>query len=142
MFAGKVIKDSHNIAFPDIVVQAPDVDESNQLRHLYVGAEYTEGEPAWLLENYFWNAPYSSAFTEARDIQSIIPGIGMLANSHTGAMNAISRLPFRDNAGIRPQSDPGAGASTTYHGHRFVAYNGDIREGAEIFVEYGKSCYC
>ena len=137
MFTGKIVKDSHEIAFPDIVIQSLDVDENNKLRHWYVGAEYDEGERNWLLDNYFWNPPYTGAETEARDVQSIVPGIGMLANSHTGAVNAISRLPFRDNSGLLPQNDPGAGASTTYHDMRFMAYNGDMPAGAEIFVEYG-----
>lgn len=137
MFTGKTVKDSQGIGFPGIVIQAPDVDENNELRHEYVGAEYDPDEPAWLLENYFWNAPYTGGFSEARDIQSIVPGIGMLANSHTGAFNALSRLASRDNAGIRPMTDPGAGASTTYHGMRYLAHNGDLPAGAEIFVEYG-----
>lgn len=137
MYTGKLIKDSHPIAFPDIAIQCTDVDENSKLWHWRVEKEYDEDKPAWLLDNYYWNPPYTGAQMEATDIQSIVPGIGMLANSHTGAFNALSRLPFRDNTGIRPQTDPGAGASSTYHGLKYMAYNGDIPAGAEIFVEYG-----
>ena len=136
MFTGKVVKDSHLIAFPEIVIQALDIDENNELRRWYVGAD-DDSEAPWLLENYYWNPPYTAASSEARDVESIVPGIGMLANSHTGAFNALSRRPFRDNAGLRVQTDPGAGASTTYHGMQYRAFNGDIAAGAEIFVEYG-----
>lgn len=137
MFTGKLVPDNQAIAFPDIAIQAFDVDSNAKLQQWLIGKEYDEDKPAWLLENYYWNPPYTGAETEAKDIQSIVPGIGMLANSHTGAFNALSRLPFRDDRGLRPQTDPGAGASSSYHGMVYRAFNGDIPAGAEIFVEYG-----
>ena len=137
MYTGKLIKDLHPIAFPEIAIQCPDVDENSKLWHWRVKKEYDENKPAWLLENYYWNPPYTGAEMEATEIQSIVPGIGMLANSHTGAFNALSRLPVRDNTGLRPQTDPGAGASSSYHGMNYMAHNGDLPAGSELFVEYG-----
>jgi hypothetical protein len=143
MFTGKSIKEHGDISFPEITIQGLDMEYHHALRRWSVGIRNDDDntEPDCLLDHYYWNPNYAAAEDEAEDVQSIIPGIGMLANSHTGHFNAGSRRPLRDNTGLQPQSDPGAGASTSYHGVRFVAYNGDIPSGSEIFVEYGDNWF-
>jgi hypothetical protein len=70
---------------------------------------------------------------------SLFLSLGMLANSHTGLVNADIKAPRRF-AGLHRSKDPGTGASTTYHDVHFTAA-ADIEAGAEIFVEYGDSWF-
>lgn len=64
---------------------------------------------------------------------------GMLANSHTGLVNADIKGPTR-LADLNRGKDPGTGGSTTYHDVHFTAI-GNITAGTEIFVEYGDSWF-
>ena len=64
---------------------------------------------------------------------------GMLANSHTGLVNANVRTPQRYFDFSRGH-DPGTGASTTFHNVYFDAKS-DIEAGTELFVRYGDSWF-
>jgi hypothetical protein len=133
MYTGKAIRQNEQISFSDVAIQVEDHDTNTKRRRWY--HKLAPGEPDWLMENYFWNCRVTKATFEARDIQSVIPGLGMLANSHTGLVNAIMRPPQVTNI-LRRDKDPGTGASTNYHNVRFVS-DQEIEAGAELFVAYG-----
>ena len=135
MYTAINITKGTNVFYGDMVIQAENVELNNKLRRWHNGIDPRE-EQEWIIDHYFWSPINTLGEFEAAEIQSIIPGLGMLANSHTGLVNAILRRPIQTSAGIRRQVDPGAGASTTYHGLRFVS-DGDIESGAELFVAYG-----
>jgi hypothetical protein len=63
----------------------------------------------------------------------------MLANSHTGLVNANVRTPKR-YFDLSRGHDPGTGASTTFHNVYFEAKI-DIEAGAELFVQYGDAWF-
>ena len=63
----------------------------------------------------------------------------MLANSHTGLVNANIRTPTR-YFDLSRGHDPGTGASTTYHNVHFDAKT-NIEAGAELFVQYGDAWF-
>jgi hypothetical protein len=46
--------------------------------------------PGWLLHEYYWRSSITSADFDADDVDSVLPGFGMLANSHTGLINAAN----------------------------------------------------
>jgi hypothetical protein len=123
----------------DVVIQVEDFYANTRLRHWFAGETKYEEEPEWLLSNYFWNAVNTMGVFEAGLIESIVPGLGMLANSHPGLVNAMMQPP-ETVADLHRGRDPGAGGSTLYHNIHFVASE-DIVPGAEIFVEYGDSWF-
>ena len=86
LFTGKTIEAFQDISFPEIVIQVVDLEENHELRR-----RFTENkkEPDSLINHYFWNPNYAAAEDEADDVSSIVPGVGMLANSHTGHINAL-----------------------------------------------------
>jgi hypothetical protein len=123
----------------DVVLQVEDFEVNQKLRHWFAGeVEYKE-DPEWLPANYFWNSVNTMGHFEALDIESIVPGLGMLANSHMGLVNAIMRPPEM-TADLHRGRDPGAGGSTAYNGIHFVSSQ-EIESGAEIFVAYGDSWF-
>ena len=77
----------------------------------------------------------TKASYEAEEIQSVVPGIGMLANSHSGLVNVELRPPQKSDMFSRIR-DPAAGAVSDYHSAGFVSSD-DISAGSEIFVSYG-----
>lgn len=85
---------------------------------------HANDEPLWLLDSYYWNPENTAAEFEAGDIQSIVPGLGMLANSHTGLVNAHMRLPSIDRSGMDRREDPGVGCTTTKCGSVFTRHVG------------------
>jgi hypothetical protein len=72
---------------------------------------------------------------DAMVVETIIPGLGMLANSHTGLVNAQHKSPRRF-ADLHRGIDAGTGASSTYHDVHFDALK-TIEAGAELYVGYG-----
>lgn len=110
MYTGRDVEKNDRIAFGDVVVQVEDIRENIHLRMLYDGnTNYTEEE--WLLEHYYWTAESSNAQFDAGFIQSMVPGFGMLANSHTGLHNSAMRLPYQ-TMDLHRDMDPGAGVAT------------------------------
>jgi hypothetical protein len=134
MYTARDIKKDDRIFFGDVVIQAEDIHDNTNLRHRSNG-ETEWKEKDWLLEHYFWTAESSAAQFDAGYIQSMVPGFGMLANSHTGIHNSEMRLPTQ-TLGLHRCIDPGAGVATTYHDVHYVAEH-NMEAGTEIFVEYG-----
>jgi hypothetical protein len=123
-----------------------DLDESVALLPPPPTAE--QGNDWWLMGNYYWDSAVSYGAHEADTVQSVIPGLGMLVNSHPGLVNARIRpptsvapplhdptgrilIPYNQSHFSKPNPtppfyfhrarDPGAGASTMYHDLHFVA---------------------
>jgi hypothetical protein len=133
MYTAKEILQNGQIFYGDVVLQAEDHEVNMRLHHRH--HKLATYEPDWLMENYYWNCRVTKATFEATEIESIVPGLGMLANSHTGLVNAVMKPPQVTNI-LRRDEHPGTGASTNYHNVRFVS-NQNIEAGAELFVEYG-----
>ena len=70
-------------------------------------------------------------YYDADMLDSIVPGLGMLANSHPGMVLADNMGPVRPSIGGHR-----SGSSTPYQDQAFEALK-DIPAGHEIFVEYG-----
>jgi SET domain len=92
--------------------------------------------PKWLMEQYYWDCGMTHNYYDADKIDSVIPGMGMLANSHPGMILAY-------NAG--PKRPPFIGgrvnaARSPYQDQVFVAQS-DIPAAHELFVEYGDNWF-
>jgi len=90
----------------------------------------------WLPTSYYWESSNTFSVHDADRADSLIPGIGMLANSHLGLVNVIMNRPSIDSAGLNRTVDPGAGAFSTYHSLSHQAER-HIPAGMEIFPDYG-----
>lgn len=142
MYTAQAIPKGQRIFSGDVVVQVEDMDLNTKLRH-WAHGDYSfqpdededDDTDKWLLFHYYWEPAITLAVYEADDVQSIIPGLGMLANSHTALYNAEERAPRR-LADLHRHQDPGTGAVTTYHEMHFDARH-DIAPGTELFVRYG-----
>lgn len=139
MYTAVDIAENSNIFYPDLAVQVEDIELNTKLGRWHAG-KFANDEPLWLLDSYYWNPENTAAEFEAGDVQSIVPGLGMLANSHTGLVNAHMRPPGIDRSGMDRRKDPGVGCSTTYHGVTYHTKDA-IRDGMELFVEYGDSWF-
>lgn len=137
MYTGKEIRRNGQISYGGLVIQVEDHEDNMKLRGWH--HKLTTDEPDWLMENYYWNPRVTKGVFEAGDIESIVPGLGMMANSHTGLVNARMRPPQVTNI-LRRDKDPGTGASTNYHNVRFVS-DQNIEAGAELFVAYGDAWF-
>lgn len=133
MYTARTFEKNERIFYGDVVIQSEDYFDNNHLRLQFNNMTHKESE--WLLEHYYWTAESSNAQFDAGFIESMVPGFGMLANSHTGLHNSAMRLPVQTND-LHRALDPGAGAATTYHDVHYVAET-RIEMGSEIFVEYG-----
>src|SRR3569623_2295749 len=94
VYTARPVSKGDRIYYGDVVVQVEDYAENNRLRHMYNGIQ-EETPESWLLDAYYWNSPMTMALHEARDVLSIVPGLGMLANSHTGLVNAELVAPIQ-----------------------------------------------
>lgn len=90
----------------------------------------------WLPDDYYWNAENTESCYEAEEVSSLVPGLGALANSHTGLVNVEMLRARNDNLGYHRSSDPGVGAFSSFHNLAYKAAK-DIPAGMELFVEYG-----
>jgi hypothetical protein len=90
----------------------------------------------WLPDDYYWNAENTESCYEAEEVSSLVPGLGALANSHTGLFNVDMLRARNDNVGYHRSSDPGVGAFSSFHNLAYKAAR-DIPAGMELFVEYG-----
>jgi len=93
-----------------------------------------------LLASYYWACSVGHGSFLAKSVESLLPGVGMLANSHPGLLNVQMTRPLYDNAGLDRRADPGVGAFSSYHNYRFLART-HIVPGMEIFAEYGDSWF-
>jgi SET domain len=139
MYTAKAIQEGERIFSGELAIQTEDPDVNAKLRSWLLKKSDVK-EPSWLFDSYFWNPSNTLGEHEAEDVESIIPGLGMLANSHTGLVNAELKLPGVI-ADLHRSRDPGAGAVTNFHDLHFVAIGGDIDVGSELFVEYGDSWF-
>mmetsp|Transcript_54754 Transcript_54754/g.163729 ORF Transcript_54754/g.163729 Transcript_54754/m.163729 type:complete len:1090 (-) Transcript_54754:154-3423(-) len=137
----------------EVVIHQYEHDGNNELRMAKRGIPRNGGgdvgsERPWLLFTYFWESRVARGSYETEVGQqtiTMIPGLGMLANSHTGLVNAMMRRPDVDAAGLHRSKDPGAGAFSEFHNYRYeaVSLHPDpekhraIPAGMELFVEYG-----
>lgn len=159
MYTARNILKNERVSFGDIVIQVEDYFDNTNLRLKHNGINETEKE--WLLEHYYWTGESGYAMFDAGFIESMVPGFGMLANSHTGLHNSAMRLPYQPPI-LHRGMDPGAGASTvsqmdlyrvknsfvisritmlqTYHDVHYVAEK-NLVAGEEIFVEYGDNYF-
>jgi hypothetical protein len=135
MYSARFIPVGDRIFYGDVVIQVEDYDLNQRLRRAYHGI-HNESKAPWLLNSYYWDPSVTLAQNEASDVQSIIPGLGMLANSHPGLVNAEQMPPHRRDYHLHRAIDIGAGASSSYHDIYFDAEK-DIQSGEEIFVRYG-----
>jgi hypothetical protein len=119
MYTAKEFSKGDKLFYGDVVIQVEDIDLNTKLRH-WVTKDFEYKENEWLLNNYYWSPMTSIGLYDAADIESIIPGLGMLANSHTGLVNAIVRAPTRFGD-LHRGLDPATGSSTTYHNIYFDA---------------------
>jgi len=140
MFTANAIPKGARIGSGGMVVQAEDVDVNLKLRH-WAAQDFGQAasRDRWLLHMYYWDPAVSIGAFEAEDVQSIIPGLGMLANSHTGLVNLGIKAPQR-GSNLQRGRDPGAGASTTFYDVHFDAEEA-IEAGAELFVAYGDTWF-
>ena len=88
--------------------------------------------PQWLMHQYYWDCSMTHNYYDAERIDSVVPGLGMLANSHPGMVLAENVGPARP----WPLGGRGHPGSTPYQNQSFVALK-DIVAGHELFVEYG-----
>jgi len=143
MYSLKEIKENEAIFFPEIVIQQQDHEWHNRERHFWF-RKRGRNEPMhprkdrnWLLHMYYWEPRNTLGMFDGEDeTQSIIPGLGMLANSHTGLVNALMTRPQVNTAGLHRGVDPGAGAFSAYHKYTYLATR-HIPAGMELFAEYG-----
>jgi hypothetical protein len=100
------------------------------------------------VEEYYWDAATTKSNWAAESVSSIIPGFGMLANSHTGLVDlenfgCLSSISSTTNNGdtrnpsvVVPRQHPTVGAASecqvvTFRTTRFIP------AGYELYVEYG-----
>jgi hypothetical protein len=88
-----------------------------------------------LLSSYYWASIIGHGTFLGDAVESILPGVGMMANSHPGLLNVGMTRPHYDNAGLDRRYDPGVGAFSSFHDYRFLAGK-PIAAGQEIFAEY------
>lgn len=146
MYTGQWLHDGEPIpcGSHDVVIQIEDVEENIELQRERTKQQTEEEDThsVWVLHHYYWNPTVHFAMYDAHDVQSIVPGLGMLANSHTGLYNADHQPAHRVVVSKLSSSSswrslfPNAGAIPTYRDAHFLA-RGNITPGSEIYVAYG-----
>lgn len=101
----------------------------------------TDKSIRWDAHDYTWEgSAYGAEFESTKlgklDTQILAPDIGMMGNFHPGLVNSYL-APTYFQPLLDRTSDPGAGASSDYFQHTFLA-NRDIQAGTEIFISYGE----
>jgi hypothetical protein len=126
----------------DVVIQIDDFLEHNQLRTWFDGflEIQLQDAPLGTMSDYLWNGDETLGHLDAVDIMSSVPGPGMLGNSHPGLVNAVKMHPTVLSLDLHRSKDPGAGASSTWHGAQFLCWR-DIVPGEEVFVDYGENWF-
>jgi len=95
----------------------------------------------WLPQSYDWKPAHTHSMYEARDSGSLIPGLGMLANSHLALVNAIlNEHPSIDTDGLQRDIDPGVGAYSAFHGLTYFTLD-SVPAGMELLVDYGNNWF-
>lgn len=94
----------------------------------------------WLPNDYYWDPSNTESSFEADEVSSLVPGLGALANSHTGLVNCKIGRGTSDIVGLHRSQDPSAGAFSSIHNMNYVA-NQNIQAGMELFVAYGDNWF-
>jgi SET domain len=155
MYVGdKDIPDLEQLFYGDMVIHLEDLQQNNMMQLQYLDEnnipyEKKILERAPMLTSYIWESTTALGEFEAHDVQSLIPGLGMLANAHQGLSNAymqyqqVSILYLLDRS-----TSPGAGAVTNYHNFHYLAQvvnststTKTIQAGSEIFANYGDNWF-
>jgi hypothetical protein len=66
------------------------------------------------MQSYYWTSTNALWDFDAEQVPSLVPGVGMLTNAHTGLNSLQMQLP-KQTYDLHRYRDPGAGAVTTYH---------------------------
>jgi SET domain len=96
-----------------------------------------------LAHHYTWSSFVSGGNFESSYVETLIPGVGMAANSFSPLVNSRSIMGKSiDTAGLYSDGTvgPGAGAFSAYHGMTYVA-DVVIEQGEEIFADYGDAYF-
>jgi hypothetical protein len=98
-----------------------------------------------LVHDYTWTKHVAGATWEG-EVETLIPGLGMAANSFLPMVNALSVMGSIDSSGVNFNSDekvemgPGSGAFSSYHGLIYLAQV-NMKAGDEVFVNYGEQYF-
>mmetsp|Transcript_29448 Transcript_29448/g.44947 ORF Transcript_29448/g.44947 Transcript_29448/m.44947 type:complete len:576 (+) Transcript_29448:110-1837(+) len=126
LFSSTRMRQGQPIAPPDIIIQLTD----------YI----TQLNNSPLIADYSWDPYRFGGQFEAKNVASILPGVGSIANAMTNFQDA-NAIPFGardvDEANVPRTTSAGAGSFTHYHNVTFFASR-DIEAGDEIFVYYGE----
>ena len=96
-----------------------------------------------ILRKYLWSdaSETGGMYESIGAVQSVAPGIGMLANGLPPPYhNVLPFVPRVDEGGLTRQQYPGAGAITHYHNYTYFAHK-DLAAGSELFVNYGSDWF-
>mmetsp|Transcript_26489 Transcript_26489/g.40975 ORF Transcript_26489/g.40975 Transcript_26489/m.40975 type:complete len:651 (-) Transcript_26489:54-2006(-) len=88
---------------------------------------------------YDWDGAVSGGTFEAEKVVTIMPGMGMVANSFLPLKNSMPYPARVDSAGSG-RTGPGAGAFSVWHDQTYKT-EVDLVAGAELFVDYGESYF-
>jgi hypothetical protein len=70
-----------------------------------------------LVDDYAWQGQATGGQYERTNVLSLVPGLGMLANSYYKHHNILPLAPQVDEGGLTRFDSPGAGAITHYHNY-------------------------
>lgn len=129
IFSGVAHPIGSSVAPPEIALQLLygfDDNKESMMQHAHLVHEYT------------WSSHVTGGSFEGKHIETLIPGLGMAANSFLSMVNTRSIMGTIDSAGTNfDEMGPGSGAFSSYHGLKYLA-EVPIEAGAEVFVDYGK----
>ena len=95
-----------------------------------------DADKDWLPDSYHWDAGNTDSAYEGDSTDSLVPGIGAMANSHMGLFNVEMTRASIDSSGMHHSIDPGVGAFSTHYNLGWKATRA-IPAGMEIFANYG-----
>jgi hypothetical protein len=108
------------VLFGDVVIQLSDPDVNVAATHL---------------SKFVWPGQETGGQYEGyRQVDSLVPGIGMLARSSDKRnANLLPFVPRIDEGGLTRQQSPGAGAITHYHNYTLF-YSKEVHAGDELLL--------
>jgi len=117
---------------------------AHQLLASFDGAEpqlqASSGYRDSLVKEYVWSSFVSGGSFEGSLVESLIPGVGMAANSFLPLVNARSIMGPIDSAGVGRTNGPGTGAFSAYYDTTYVAEM-PLEAGSEVFADYGDNYF-
>jgi hypothetical protein len=106
----------------DIVIQITDPNPEHHLNGMKL-----------LVDEYAWQGQDTGGQFEGTNVLSLVPGLGMIANSYYKHHNILPLAPQVDEGGLTRFDSPGAGAITHYHNYSWFAQK-ELYAGDELFV--------